>query len=79
MKRVWVYEALSAGAWPDAGPPAASLLGEGLAMRDALAADLAVLGDYAVTKTYNVRLTATKPNRSVTTTKSNLITVSLTL
>ena len=49
MKRVWVYEALSAGAWPDAGPPAASLLGEGLAMRDALAADLAVLGDYAVT------------------------------
>ena len=49
MQRVWVYEALSAGAWTDAEPPAASLLGEGLAMRDALAADLAVLGDYAVT------------------------------
>jgi predicted ATP-grasp superfamily ATP-dependent carboligase len=40
---------LSAGAWLDTGPPGASLLGEGLAMRDALATDLAVLGDYAVT------------------------------
>ena len=49
MKRVWVYEGLSAGAWPDSGPPGASLLREGLAMRDALAADLMVLGDYAVT------------------------------
>ncbi len=45
MKRVWVYEHLSAGGAPDAG---GSLAAEGRAMRDALAADLARVGDCAV-------------------------------
>jgi predicted ATP-grasp superfamily ATP-dependent carboligase len=49
MKRILVYEALSGGGLPEEALHGGDLLAQGLAMRDALVADLNDLVDYAVT------------------------------